>query len=88
MKETHVILGVHITERARNAVHVQQVLTTHAGSIKTRLGLHEPQGDNGGPNGLLLLEIVGGEAKADVLAAGLVAIEGVHVQRMVFDHPE
>ena len=87
MKETHVVLGVHITERARNAVRVQQVLTEHGGCIKTRLGLHEPQGEQGGPNGLLLLEIVGGETKADALTAGLAAIEGVYVKRMVFDHP-
>ena len=88
MKESHVILGVHITERARNALPVQQVLPEFGGSIKTRLGLHEPQGDNGGPNGLLLIELIGGEARADALAARLKAVDGVFVKKMVFDHPE
>ena len=88
MRESHVILGVHITERLRQAVTVQQILTEHAGSIKTRLGLHEPSGEHGAPNGLLLVEIHGGEAKADALAGRLSTIEGVHVKKMVFHHPE
>lgn len=88
MRENHIILGVHITERARNAVPVQQVLTAHAAYIRTRLGLHEPLGESAGPNGLLLLEIAGGETKADALTAALTALHGVYVQRMIFDHPE
>ena len=87
MRENHVILGVHITERLKQAVLVQQILTEHAGSVKTRLGLHEPQGEHGAPNGLLLIEVYGGEAKADALAGRLTGIDGVQVQRMVFDHP-
>ena len=88
MKESHIILGVHITERTRQAVLVQQILTAHGGIIKTRLGLHEPQGENGSPNGLLLLEVTGGVARADALAADLGALEGVQVKRMVFEHPD
>ncbi len=86
MRESHVILGVHVTERAEKAARVQEILTSCAGLIKTRLGLHEPQGEHGAPNGLLLLELRGGEKQADDLAGRLRKVEGIEVQKMVFDH--
>jgi len=88
IRENHVILGVHITERLTRAQLVQEILTEFGGIVKTRLGLHEADGSHGSPNGLLLLETTGGEARADALAAKLSAIEGVFVKKMVFDHPE
>lgn len=89
-RDNHVILGVHITDRIKEAPEVQKSLTTYGGYIKTRLGLHEveePQGTNvGSKNGLLLLEMVGSQEKAEELAAKLNAIEGVEVKTMVFTH--
>lgn len=85
--ENHVILGVHITERMKNAALVQEALSECGGSIKTRLGLHDVEGRHGSPNGLLLLEMVGGEGRAQVLVDKLAAIDGVYCQKMVFDHP-
>jgi hypothetical protein len=85
--ENHVILGVHITERMKNARQVQEALTEFGGNIKTRLGLHDVGGQLGSPNGLLLLEMVGGEERANALADKLGAIDGVYCKKMVFDHP-
>jgi hypothetical protein len=85
--ENHVILGIHITERTKNARQVQEALTEFGGSIKTRLGLHEVDAHVGSPNGLLLLEIVGGEARAGALVDKLGAIDGVYCKKMIFDHP-
>ncbi len=85
--EDHVILGVHITQRLRNARQVQEALTEFGGNIKTRLGLHEVGGDQGSPNGLLVLELVGGESRARELTDRLGGIEGVYCRMMVFDHP-
>ena len=87
--DDHVILGVHLTNRLTEAVKVQQLLTQYGGCIKTRLGLHavEPGGgETGSPNGLVLLEMVGHQAKADELAAKLSAIAGVEVKSMTFGH--
>ncbi|NLH18090.1 MAG: hypothetical protein GX455_16055, partial [Phycisphaerae bacterium] len=39
------------------------------------------------PNGLLLLEMVGDEKTCMELADKLAVIEGVEVQKMIFDHP-
>ncbi len=85
--ENHIILGVHITGRLHRAQQVQELLSEYGGCIKTRLGLHEVENGQGSPNGLLLLETAGGEAKVEELASKLGAIDGVYVKKMVFDHP-
>ncbi len=85
--DKHIIIGVHITDRLENAVKVQQVFTEYGGNIKTRLGLHEVTGHAPNPNGLVLLEMVGDEKRCLSIVEHLTAIKGIHVQKMVFDHP-
>jgi hypothetical protein len=84
MGETHLILGVHLTDRVREAVDVQRLFTEYGCDIKTRVGLHDADGQVCSPGGVILLELVGGEESCDKLAAQLQAIEGVEVQKMVF----
>ncbi len=83
---THFILGVHITDRLKEAVEVQKLLTAYGGHIKTRLGLHEIDPGGASPQGVVILEIVGDEQVCRGLAGKLGAIEGVEVQQMVFTH--
>jgi len=83
----HLICGIHITRRLEHALQVQQVLTEFGGNIKTRLGLHEVNGASGGPNGIVLIEFVGSEAKFNEFAQKLGGIAGIEVKRMVFGHP-
>jgi hypothetical protein len=85
--DKHIILGVHVTDRLKNAPMVQALLTEYGCHIKTRLGLHEVDGNPCSPNGLLLLELVGAEHQCLELAARLNSIEGIEVQKMVFEHP-
>ena len=87
MLAKHVIVGVHITDRVTNAGLVQEVFTSYGCSIRTRLGLHDTGEEFCSPNGLLLLEFVGGDEKLAALEAQLAAIGGLEVQTMVFDHP-
>ena len=82
----HYILGIHITDRLRDAVAVQGLLTEYGTFIKTRLGLHDLETGTPGPQGLVLLELVDGGAAAG-LAQALGGVAGVEVQQMVFDHP-
>jgi hypothetical protein len=84
--EKHLILGVHITDRLIHAVEIQDILTKFGGIIRTRLGLHEVESGSS-PNGVLILECTGNEAKFDDLAASLDKVEGVEIKKMVFDHP-
>jgi len=87
-KVKHIILGVHVTDRLKEAVEVQKLLTAYGRHIKTRLGLHEIKETSAGPNGLLLLEMVGGDKPAKELSKKLNAIEGVEVKSFSFEHRE
>jgi hypothetical protein len=87
MLKDHVIVGVHITDRVKHATEVQRVLTGFGCEIKTRLGLHDTASDYCSPNGLLLLEFIGTEEQCKDMVSQLNAVEGVDVQKMVFDHP-
>lgn len=84
--EPHVILGIHVADRAHHAPGVQTVLTEHGANIKTRLGLHDVHDGSCSPNGLILIEYIGEDGGCDAMVDRLSAIEGVEVKRMVFDH--
>jgi len=84
--EAHIILGIHVTDRAKKAGDVQAVLTEYGCSIKTRIGLHEVSEQSCSTNGIILLEIFGDRAVADEIAGKLSAIDGIEVQQMVFEH--
>jgi len=83
--DNHLIFGVHITDRVAEAAEVQSLFTEYGSNIKTRLGLHEVEGDSS-PAGIILLEMYGDEAVCNELADKLNAIEGVEVQKMLFGH--
>jgi hypothetical protein len=86
MKEDHVILGIHITNRLRHAGEVQKVLTEYGCNIKTRLGLHEVAESYCAGEGVVLLEIVGGPEIRTGMVGKLKLIEGIEVKEMVFAH--
>ena len=85
--DKHILVGVHITERAKHAGKVQEIFTTYGCSIRTRLGLHEADAGRCSPNGLIILEMAEDDAVIAEMVAELDALEGVEVQQMVFDHP-
>ncbi|MFA4964333.1 MAG: hypothetical protein WC709_01670 [Thermoleophilia bacterium] len=86
MNDDHIILGIHITDRLQHAVDVQKVFTEYGCNIKTRVGLHDVDADACSPSGIVLIEFFGSDAAATAMADKLNAIEGVHVQKMVFGH--
>jgi hypothetical protein len=84
--DNHIILAIHITERLKHVPDVQACLTEYGCNIKTRLGLHEVGQDYCSPNGLLILEMAGEEAKIAQLEKKLKAIDGIEVKKIVFEH--
>ncbi len=84
--EKHVIYGVHITDRTKRAVEVQQMLSKYGCYIKTRLGLHDTSSNICSPNGLILLEMLNDGPESTELFNELSAIDGIDVQRMIFEH--
>jgi hypothetical protein len=83
-KGKHVILGIHLDNRIKEAMDVQNLLTQYGCNIKTRIGLHEVAGDYCAGYGLILLEMIGEPKTIDELSAKLGAIKGVEVKQMAF----
>ena len=86
MSDDHIILGIHVTDRLKNAVDVQKVFTEYGCNIKTRVGLHDVDADVCSPSGVVLIEFFGNETEAGDMMSKLNAVEGVNVQRMMFGH--
>ena len=87
VSDDHIILGIHVTDRLQEARDVQAVFTEYGCNIKTRVGLHDVDASFCSPSGIVLIEFFGDEAAAQAMVDKLDAIEGVHVQKMVFGHP-
>ncbi|GHT29916.1 hypothetical protein FACS18942_10960 [Planctomycetales bacterium] len=79
-----IIIGVNVTSFVKNSSEVQDIFREFGCSIRTRLGLHETADNLCAPNGLILLEFIGGEKIAAEFTAKLSAIKGVEVQSMTF----
>ena len=79
------VLGIRLTNRVKNATEMQKVLTECGCYIKTRLGLHEVNENVCAPTGLILLEVFGGDAAVSAMETKLQSIEGLQVQKMVFE---
>jgi len=82
----HIIYGIHVTDRMRDAEGVQNLLSEYGCYIKTRIGLHDVNEKYCSPHGVILLEMFGDPAICMELKRKLEAIGGVDVKEMVFTH--
>jgi hypothetical protein len=82
----HVVLGIHIQNRVKDAPEIQKILTIYGCNIKTRIGLHEVTDSYCAGSGLVILEMVGDASIYNKLADSLNGLDGVEVQKMVFGH--
>jgi len=82
--EELVILGIHIQERSKNALAVQNLLTRFGCSIKTRLGLHEVVNGYCSNSGIILLELCGDKQEMQNLENELRQLKDIDIQKMVF----
>ncbi|MGC8765946.1 MAG: hypothetical protein ACP5QT_08710 [Brevinematia bacterium] len=73
------IMLVLLTNRVKEAIDVQKVLTEFGSLIKTRLGLHETENNVYSDRGLLILQLVGDEREHQKMKEKLGSIEGVKV---------
>lgn len=79
------IMGILITDRAKDASALQGILTENGCVIKTRLGLHEVDGTACSKKGLLILELVGQKQDWEKLEYAARALEGIEVKYMDFE---
>ncbi|HAH87518.1 MAG TPA: hypothetical protein DCL60_09135 [Armatimonadetes bacterium] len=79
-----IIVGVRISNRVKEVPAVQQVFTEFGCNIRTRLGLHQEVGEACTLCGLIILEMTDLE-RVDEMERILQGIEGVEVQKMIFE---
>jgi len=72
----HKVVVIGIQHRREEADKLQKVLTEHGCEVKARLGLHEA-GDLCSDEGLIILQLVPDEPKADSLVDELNRLDGV-----------
>ncbi len=84
--DRHLIVGIHVGNRVRQAAAIQKVLTACGGCIRTRLGLHEAFCGKASSSGIILLEVIDDEKQCSGMLDRLNAISGVEAKRMVFEH--
>lgn len=82
--DKRIILGINLKNRLHDAPEVQKLLTEYGCTIKTRLGLHEVDEKSCSSAGLLLLELVGEEARCRELIEKLSRFAGLELQQMAF----
>ena len=85
-REKHVILAVHLHQRAKQALQVQKVFTQYGANIKTRLGLHEVGDKENAPGGVIILEMIGKPAEITAFGKKLSGIKGVELKKITFEH--
>ena len=86
MSDEHIILGIHVSDRLKNAASVQKVFTEYGCNVKTRIGLHDVDANVCSPSGVVLIEFYGSDTEAGAMMDKLNEVEGVQVQKMVFGH--
>ena len=82
----HIILGLHVSDRMRDAGKIQALLSEYGCYVKTRIGLHDVNEQFCSPRGLILLELFGDSAVCMELKGKFEDIEGLDVKEMVFTH--
>jgi len=83
----HLILGVHVPNRVKDAPKIQALLTEYGCNIRTRLGMHDADDTRCSPGGLLVLELVGDATRCGQLARKLASVRGIEVKKMAFGKP-
>ncbi|HAX97829.1 MAG TPA: hypothetical protein DCY12_02780 [Candidatus Atribacteria bacterium] len=76
----HKLLVVKIGARSNQATKVQEVLTQHGCSIRTRLGLHETSPNYCAEDGLVILELADNQEDIQALRNDLEKLSGVTAQ--------
>lgn len=71
------ILAIKVDGRTSNAVHVQEILTKFGCNIKTRVGFHEASQDLCATDGIIILQLFGGEEIAKAMCKDLDQLDGV-----------
>jgi hypothetical protein len=79
-------MAIRVSDRNKNAVKIQEVLTKHGCDINMRLGLHDQEdGDVCSPCGTLILQLCCSMEPAKLVEADLLKIDGVRAKIIDLD---
>ena len=84
--QKHTIFAIHLHQRKSQAARVQKLFTEYGANIKTRLGLHDVEGEQNSPGGVIILELHGPTATINAFAKKLSKIAGLELKKIVFSH--
>lgn len=76
------IVGLRLSNRQKNAVHLQEIFTKFGCNIKVRLGLHETHDDFCSNEGVILLQVCGEKQQVQDMLAALNDIDGIRAELM------
>lgn len=71
------VMAIKVEERAAKAPNLQEILTEHGCIIKTRVGLHETDGEKCSMNGIILLHLYGEKSEFQKLYDEVTCLEGI-----------
>ena len=77
--DTFKIMVIKVNHRVQKAPEMQEILTKFGCNIKVRLGLHEA-GDACSNQGLIILQLAGGEDEISSFEKELSALDGVNAK--------
>jgi hypothetical protein len=80
-----IVIGAYLTNRLQEASAFQELITQYGCNIKARIGLHEVSDGLCSTGGLILLDMIGDESRILELEDRLRLIEGIKVQKLVFE---
>lgn len=80
--DKHIIVGVHIVDREKHALKVQELFTKYGSQIQTRLGLHDSICPD---NGLVIIEMADTPETCSMIE-DVKNIDGVACKTMLFEH--
>lgn len=72
------IFGLRLRQQSLSGPLLQEILTKHGCTIKTRLGLNDTEGSEG----IIILELTGNEAEKESLRKELLKISGLTLREM------
>jgi hypothetical protein len=74
------IMSILVDSRSSKAIEVQKVLSENGCIIKTRLGIHEADGDSCSDIGIIILNLTGTDEEIASLEKTLNSIKGVNAR--------
>lgn len=80
----HIILGLQVKNRKKDAANVQKILGDYGCVIKTRIGLHDVSGQICSETGVIVLELHGDSKNINQLQSKLGKMKGVVLKKMAF----